>query len=135
MQCNLHLDGYINESPSRYKSKPVIYCGDLNVAASEIDLKNPKPNIGHPGFSDEERGEFQKLLQAGFTDSFRHLYPDKTGAYTWWSYRAKARQNNAGWRIDYFLTSDNAKEKIIDSKIHSEILGSDHCPIELDINL
>ena len=135
MQCNLHLDGYINESPSRYKSKPVIYCGDLNVAASEIDLKNPKPNIGKPGFSDEERGEFQKLLQAGFTDSFRHLYPDKTGAYTWWSYRAKARQNNAGWRIDYFLTSDNAKDEIIDSKIHSEIMGSDHCPIELDINL
>ncbi len=127
--------GDLNESPSRCKSKPIIICGDLNVAASEIDLKNPRANIGKPGFSYEEREKFQQLLNSGFTDSFRYLYPDKTGAYTWWSYRAKARQNNAGWRIDYFLTSDDVKDKIIDSKIHSDIMGSDHCPIELDINL
>lgn len=131
----MYLGGYLNESPSRYKSKPIIICGDLNVAASEIDLKNPKPNIGKPGFSHEEREKFQQLLDAGFTDSFRYLYPDRTDAYTWWSYRARARETNTGWRIDYFLVSDNIKHEIIDSKIHSEIMGSDHCPIELDINL
>ncbi len=117
------------------KDKPVAYCGDLNVAHQEIDLKNPKSNVGHPGFSDEERGKFSELLEAGFTDSFRYKYPDVTGAYSWWSYRAKARQNNAGWRIDYFVVSNAAKEKIADAKIHSEILGSDHCPVELDFNI
>lgn len=133
--CYLHLDGYVNETPSRCKSKPIIICGDLNVAASELDLKNPKSNRGNPGFSDEERAKFQELLNAGFTDTFRYLYPDKKDAYTWWSYRANARANNVGWRIDYFLVSDFAKDKIIDSKIHDEIMGSDHCPVELEINL
>lgn len=117
------------------KDKPVAYCGDLNVAHQEIDLKNPKPNVGHPGFSDEERNKFSELLDAGFTDSFRYKYPDVTGAYSWWSYRAKARQNNAGWRIDYFVVSNSAKDKIADAKIHAEILGSDHCPVELDFNI
>lgn len=131
----MYLDGYPKESPSRYKSKPVIICGDLNVAATELDLKNPKSNVRNPGFSFEERGKFQELLQAGFTDSFRYLYPDKKDAYTWWSYRFNARKNNAGWRIDYFLVSDFAKENIKDSIIHNEIMGSDHCPIELNIDL
>ncbi len=116
-------------------NKPVIYCGDLNVAHNEIDLKNPKSNRGNAGFSDEERGKFSQLLEAGFIDSFRYLYPDTEGAYSWWSYRFQARQKNAGWRIDYFVVSDYIKDKIIDSKIHPEIFGSDHCPVELDINL
>lgn len=117
------------------KTKPVIYCGDLNVAHQEIDLKNPKTNRGNAGFSDEERGKFTELLEAGFTDSFRYLYPDITGIYSWWSYRFNARKNNAGWRIDYFVVSDSVRDKIKDSKIHSEIMGSDHCPVELDIEL
>ena len=117
------------------KNKPVIYCGDLNVAHNEIDLKNPKTNRGNAGFSDEERGKFTELLNAGFTDSFRYLYPDKTGVYSWWSYRFNARKNNAGWRIDYFVVSNDIKEKIKDSIIHTDILGSDHCPVELDIDL
>lgn len=117
------------------ENKPVVYCGDLNVAHQEIDLKNPKSNRGNPGFSDEERGKFTELLQAGFTDSFRFLYPDLTGIYSWWSYRFNARKNNAGWRIDYFVVSNSIKDKIIDSKIHTEIMGSDHCPVELDIEL
>lgn len=116
-------------------NKPVVYCGDLNVAHNEIDLKNPKTNRGNAGFSDEERGKFSQLLEAGFTDSFRYLYPDLEGAYSWWSYRFQARQKNAGWRIDYFVVSDYIKDKIVDSKIHPEILGSDHCPVELDIDL
>lgn len=116
-------------------NKPVVYCGDLNVAHNEIDLKNPKTNRGNAGFSDEERGKFSQLLEAGFTDSFRYLYPDLEGAYSWWSYRFQARQKNAGWRIDYFVVSDYIKDKIVDSKIHPEILGSDHCPVELDIEL
>ena len=115
--------------------KPVILCGDLNVAHNEIDLKNPKTNRKNAGFSDEEREKMTILLNSGFTDSFRYLYPDKEGIYSWWSYRFNARKNNAGWRIDYFITSDSIKDKIIDSKIHTEILGSDHCPIELDIDL
>lgn len=98
-------------------------------------MKNPKSNRKNPGFTDEERGKFQELLASGFTDSFRYLYPDKEGAYSWWSYRFHAREKNAGWRIDYALVSDFAKDKIIDAKIHSDIMGSDHCPIELDINL
>lgn len=116
-------------------NKPVVYCGDLNVAHNEIDLKNPKSNRGNAGFSDEEREKFSQLLSAGFTDSFRYLYPDVEGAYSWWSYRFQARAKNAGWRIDYFVVSDYIKDKIIDSKIHPEIFGSDHCPVELLIDL
>ena len=115
--------------------KPVILCGDLNVAHNEIDLKNPKTNRKNAGFSDEEREKMTTLLNSGFTDSFRYLYPDKEGIYSWWSYRFNARKNNSGWRIDYFITSDSIKDKIIDSKIHTDIMGSDHCPVELDINL
>lgn len=111
--------------------KPVILCGDLNVAHNEIDLKNPKSNIGNPGFSYEERSCFSALLGAGFVDSFRYMYPDKIDAYTWWSYRAAARAKNVGWRIDYFVVSDNAKNKIQDSLIYPEIYGSDHCPVGL----
>lgn len=117
------------------KTKPVIFCGDLNVAHNEIDLKNPKSNKGNAGFSDEERGKFNLLLDSGFTDSFRFLYPDLAGAYSWWSYRFNARKNNAGWRIDYFIVSDRIKDKIVESKIHSEIFGSDHCPVELLIEI
>ena len=115
--------------------KPVILCGDLNVAHNEIDIKNPKTNRKNAGFSDEEREKMTILLNSGFTDSFRYLYPDKEGIYSWWSYRFNARKNNAGWRIDYFITSDSIKDKIIDSKIHTDIMGSDHCPVELDIDL
>ena len=117
------------------KEKPVIVCGDLNVAHQEIDLKNPKTNRGNAGFSDEERNSFTETLNCGFTDTFRHLYPDATGAYSWWSYMFKAREKNAGWRIDYFLVSDRAKEKIIAATIHSDILGSDHCPVGLEIEV
>lgn len=109
--------------------KPVIYCGDLNVAHNEIDLKNPKSNRGNPGFSDEERGKFSHLLDSGFTDSFRHLYPDKEGIYSWWSYRFNARANNAGWRIDYFVISDRLKDRIEEASIMTDIYGSDHCPV------
>ncbi|MBP3411662.1 MAG: exodeoxyribonuclease III [Oscillospiraceae bacterium] len=117
------------------ETKPVIVCGDLNVAHNEIDLKNPKTNRGNAGFSDEERGKFTELLAAGFTDSFRYLYPDVTGAYSWWSYRANARKNNAGWRIDYFLTSDRLQDRIEAATIHSDIFGSDHCPVGLELSL
>lgn len=116
-------------------NKPVILCGDLNVAHNEIDLKNPSTNRHNAGFTDEERNQMTNLLNAGFVDSFRYLYPDKKDCYSWWSYMFNARAKNAGWRIDYFIVSDDIKEKIIDSKIHSEILGSDHCPVELDIEL
>ena len=112
------------------KTKPIVYCGDLNVAHEEIDLKNPKQNFGQPGFSDEERGMMTKLLKSGFSDVYRKLYP-KGIEYTWWSYRANARENNTGWRIDYFIVSDRFLEKVKDIKIHNEIYGSDHCPIEL----
>ena len=114
------------------KIKGVVYCGDLNVARSEIDLKNPKANIGNAGFSYEERGKIEELLSAGFTDSFRHLYPD-TVKYSWWSYRFRARENNAGWRIDYFLVSDRIKDKITVADILTDIMGSDHCPVLLEI--
>ena len=117
------------------KEKPVIACGDLNVAHKEIDLKNPASNRGNAGFSDEERESFTRLLEAGFTDSFRHLNPDVTGMYTWWSYMYKARQNNAGWRIDYFLVSDRIRDQITATPIHNQILGSDHCPVGLEIRL
>ena len=114
--------------------KLVLYCGDLNVARNEIDLKNPKANIGNAGFSYEERGKMEELLSSGFTDTFRYKYPD-TVCYSWWSYRFRARENNAGWRIDYFLVSDRARELIEDAKILTDIMGSDHCPVELDINI
>ena len=117
------------------KKKPVVLCGDLNVAHNEIDLKNPKTNRHNAGFTDEERNKMTELLANGFIDSFRYLYPNKTDVYTWWSYMFKAREKNAGWRIDYFITSDRLKEKIIDSKIHTEVLGSDHCPVELDLEI
>lgn len=114
------------------EKKPVIVCGDLNVAAQPIDLKNPDSNHKNAGFSDQERAKFQQFLQHGFVDSFRSLYPDKEGAYTWWSYMFKARERNAGWRIDYFLVSENGKDHIEDVVIHNEVFGSDHCPVELD---
>ena len=117
------------------KEKPVIMCGDLNVAHKEIDLKNPSANHKNAGFTDEERGKFTELLDAGFVDSFRYKYPDLTDTYSWWSYRFNARERNAGWRIDYFVVSDSIKDKIVDAKIHSDIYGSDHCPVELEINL
>lgn len=113
--------------------KPVVYTGDLNVAHNEIDLKNPKTNRGNAGFSDEERGCMTRLLSSGFTDTFRYLYPDTTDAYSWWSYRFHAREKNAGWRIDYFIVSDRLIPMVSDSSIHPEIMGSDHCPVELDI--
>ena len=114
------------------EKKPVIVCGDLNVAAQPIDLKNPDSNHKNAGFSDQERAKFQQFLQHGFVDSFRSLYPDKEGAYTWWSYMFKARERNAGWRIDYFLVSENGKDHIEDVVIHNEVFDSDHCPVELD---
>ena len=117
------------------KHKPVVICGDLNVAHKEIDLKNPKTNRRNAGFTDEERGKFQNVIDAGFIDTFRYFYPELEGAYSWWSYRFKAREKNAGWRIDYFLTSPSLETKLADAKIHSEIMGSDHCPIELTINM
>ena len=113
--------------------KPVYYCGDLNVAHKEIDIKNPKSNHHNPGFTDEERSKFTDLLNAGFTDSFRYLYPDKTEAYSWWSYRFKARERNAGWRIDYFVVSSSVADKIKKAEIHADILGSDHCPVSIEI--
>ena len=113
------------------KKKPVIVCGDLNVAHEEIDLKNPKTNHRNAGFTDEERAKFTQLLQAGFSDTFRKLYPDRAGIYTWWSYLRKARETNAGWRIDYFVVSDRLMEKVEDATIHNEIFGSDHCPVGL----
>ena len=117
------------------KTKPVVVCGDMNVAHEEIDLKNPATNHGNPGFSDAERGKFTELLAAGFTDTFRHLYPDARDAYSWWSYRAAARERNVGWRIDYFLCSDRVADRIDRAYICPEIMGSDHCPVGLDIRL
>ena len=115
--------------------KPVILCGDLNVAHNEIDLKNPKTNTHNAGFTIEERNQMSNLLNAGFIDTFRYLYPEQKEAYSWWSYMFHAREKNSGWRIDYFIISEDIKDKIIDSNIHSEIFGSDHCPVELDINI
>ncbi len=117
------------------EKKPVIFCGDLNVAHQEIDLKNPKTNRKNAGFTDEERGCFSRLLEHGFVDTFRYFYPNQTDIYSWWSYRFSARAKNAGWRIDYFCVSENLKDKLTDAKIHTEILGSDHCPVELDIDI
>ena len=124
--------GYLKELDAK---KPVILCGDLNVAHNEIDLKNDKTNHMNAGFTDDEREKFTKLLGAGFTDTFRFLYPDKEDMYTWWSYMFNARANNAGWRIDYFVVSDRIKDKVHDSIIHSDIMGSDHCPVELVIDV
>ena len=118
------------------QTKPVVYCGDLNVAHEDIDLKNPKTNRGNAGFSDQEREKMTALLSSGFADTFRRLYPERTGAYSWWSYRFHARENNAGWRIDYFIVSERLMERVKDASIHTEVFGSDHCPVslELDIN-
>ena len=128
-------DDFLSYVSDLKKKKPVIICGDMNVAHKEIDLKNPSSNRHNAGFTDEERNKMTDLLSAGFTDSFRYKYPDQEGIYSWWSYRFKAREKNAGWRIDYFLVSDDIKEKIEDAKIHTEVFGSDHCPVELTINL
>ena len=117
------------------KIKPVILCGDLNVAHQEIDLKNPKTNRGNAGFTDEERNQMTNLLNSGFVDSFRYLYPTKLDAYSWWSYMGHAREKNIGWRIDYFIVSEKLKENIKEAKIHEDIFGSDHCPVELDVEI
>lgn len=116
------------------ESKPVVFCGDLNVAHKEIDLKNPKTNRKNAGFSDEERGRFSAVLEAGFIDTFRYFYPDLEGMYSWWSYRFQARAKNAGWRIDYFVVSGSLKERLEGARIHTDIMGSDHCPVELQMN-
>ena len=117
------------------QQKPVIVCGDMNVAHKEIDIKNPQSNHHNAGFTDEEREQFTNLLNSGFIDTFRHFYPNQANIYSWWSYRFKARENNAGWRIDYFVCSDRLKAQLQDAKIHTEIYGSDHCPVELDLNI
>ena len=117
------------------EKKPVVVCGDLNVAHQEIDLKNPKSNRKNAGFTDEEREKFTRWLASGFTDTFRYFYPEQKDIYSWWSYRFKAREKNAGWRIDYFVTSQSLNGKLVDAKIHTDILGSDHCPVELTIDL
>ena len=127
-------DDFRNYLLSLDKKKPVVVCGDLNVAHKEIDLKNPKTNRRNPGFTDEERSKMTALLDCGFVDSFRYLYPEKEGIYSWWSYRFRAREKNIGWRIDYFLTSKRLADNITDAVIHTEIFGSDHCPVEVDIN-
>ncbi|CAI6323905.1 Exodeoxyribonuclease [Bacillus subtilis] len=132
MQWEEALLSYILELDQK---KPVILCGDLNVAHQEIDLKNPKVNRNNAGFSDQERGAFTRFLEAGFVDSFRHVYPDLEGAYSWWSYRAGARDRNIGWRIDYFVVSERLKEQIEDACISADVMGSDHCPVELIINI
>ena len=121
---------YVNELD---REKPVIWCGDLNVAHREIDLKNPKTNHMNPGFTDEERNKMSVVLDSGYIDTFRYFYPDLENAYTWWPYRMRAREKNVGWRIDYFITSGRLKDRLQDAKIHTEIFGSDHCPVELDI--
>jgi len=124
-------DAFLAYVQSLDEKKPVIYCGDLNVAHQEIDLKNPKTNRKNAGFTDEERSKMTIVLKSGFVDTFRYFYPEQTGIYSWWSYRFKAREKNAGWRIDYFIVSERLKERLADAKIHTDILGSDHCPVEL----
>ncbi|HIQ97276.1 MAG TPA: exodeoxyribonuclease III [Candidatus Limivivens merdigallinarum] len=128
-------DDFLSYLKGLEEKKPVIFCGDLNVAHKEIDLKNPKTNRKNAGFTDEERAKFTNVCENGFVDTFRYFYPDQEGIYSWWSYRFKAREKNAGWRIDYFCVSDCLKEKLLDAKIHTEVFGSDHCPVELDIEL
>ncbi|MFY0781338.1 exodeoxyribonuclease III [Peribacillus simplex] len=128
-------DGMIDYLKELDLVKPVIFCGDLNVAHQEIDLKNPKPNIGNSGFTNEERGKMTELLDAGFIDTFRHFYPNQEGAYTWWSYMAKVRERNIGWRIDYFIVSKRLTDSLIEANIHCDVMGSDHCPVVLETNL
>ena len=128
-------DAFLSYLKGLEEKKPIVFCGDLNVAHKEIDLKNPKTNRKNAGFTDEERGKFSTLLGQGFIDTYRYFYPDQENIYSWWSYRFKAREKNAGWRIDYFLTSESLKDKLVDAKIHTDIMGSDHCPVELDIDL
>lgn len=132
MQWEDAIHAYLKELDAK---KPVLYCGDLNVAHKEIDLKNPKTNRKSAGFSDEERAKMSELLSDGFTDTFRYFYPDAEGIYSWWSYRFKAREKNAGWRIDYFIVSDRLKEQLKGAAIHTDVFGSDHCPVELTIDL
>lgn len=131
MEWERDFQAYIRELDAK---KPVVLCGDLNVAHKEIDLKNPKTNRRNAGFTDEEREQFQNLLDGGFTDSFRYFYPDMENIYSWWSYRFKAREKNAGWRIDYFVVSSRLEEKLQSAQIHTDIFGSDHCPVEVQIN-
>lgn len=126
-------DAFRNYVCSLDKIKPVVFCGDLNVAHKEIDLKNPKTNRKNPGFTDEERGKFTQLIESGFIDSFRYFYPNVEGVYSWWSYRFSARAKNAGWRIDYFMVSEKLKSNLTGAKIHNEIFGSDHCPVEVEL--
>lgn len=126
-------DDFLSYLKKLEKKKPVILCGDLNVAHTEIDLKNPKTNRKNAGFTDEERDKFSTLLSNGFIDTFRYFYPDTEGIYSWWSYRFRAREKNAGWRIDYFLTSDSLKNRLVNAKILTDVMGSDHCPVELDL--
>ncbi|MEE1186697.1 MAG: exodeoxyribonuclease III [Acutalibacteraceae bacterium] len=128
-------DDFLNYINRLDENKPVIICGDLNVAHNEIDLKNPKTNRKNAGFTDDERGKMTALLSNGFVDSFRYLYPNKTDIYSWWSYRFNARANNSGWRIDYFIVSERIKDKIKDAKIHTDIMGSDHCPVSIELEL
>lgn len=128
-------DAFLSYIKKLDEKKPVIYCGDLNVAHNDIDLKNPKTNHHNAGFTDEERGKFSDVLSNGFCDSFRYFYPELTDAYSWWSYRFHAREKNAGWRIDYFIVSDKIKDKMLSAKIHSDVFGSDHCPVELEIEV
>lgn len=127
-------DDFLGYIKSLEKEKPVVYAGDLNVAHQEIDLKNPKTNHKNAGFTDEERGKFSHVLESGMIDTYRYFYPDQTGIYSWWSYRFKAREKNAGWRIDYFVVSEALRERLVDAKIHTEVFGSDHCPVELQMN-
>ena len=128
-------DDFLGYLKNLEKTKPVIFCGDLNVAHKEIDLKNPKTNRKNAGFTDEEREKFTNIINAGFIDTYRYFYPDQEGVYSWWSYRFKAREKNAGWRIDYFCVSESLKEKLKGTSIHTEVFGSDHCPVELDIEV
>lgn len=128
-------DDFLRYLKKLEEKKPVIFCGDLNVAHKEIDLKNPKTNRRNAGFTDEERDKFTKVVESGFIDTYRYFYPDQEGVYSWWSYRFRAREKNAGWRIDYFCVSESLKDKLKDAKILTEVMGSDHCPVELDIDL
>ena len=128
-------DAFLSYLEKLEEKKPVVVCGDLNVAHQEIDLKNPKTNRKNAGFTDEERAKFTTWLNAGFTDTFRYFYPDQKEIYSWWSYRFKAREKNAGWRIDYFVTSASLNDKLVDAKIHTDVFGSDHCPVELTLDI
>lgn len=139
MQVNIYDVGAIKDAHSSYistqKRKPIIICGDFNVAATPLDIKNPKANEHNAGYTIQEREAFKKLLDSGYVDSFRYLHPEQKDAYTWWSYRFNAREKNIGWRLDYFLISDFEKGKIVSANIHSDVKGSDHCPISIDINI